>query len=176
MFPRGLIAPAVLALGAGAAVARVPAVPPPPCAATEYHQFDFFVGDWDTYDISAADSIVARNHVTPILGGCALEEVYDQNDGLHGVSISAWDPSRRRWHQTWVTTRGREVLLLNGGLRGGKMVLTASERQPDGSSSLLRGTWWREGAAVRERAERSTDGREWSVVFDIVFRPHHEPD
>ena len=145
------------------------------CDAPEYHQFDFFAGDWDTYDMSAPDSVVARNRVTPILDGCALEEVYDQNDGLHGVSISAWDPSRQQWHQTWVTTRGREVLLLDGRLEGPRMVLEAEEHAADGSTSRLRGIWWREGSAVRERAERTSDGTHWEPVFDIVFRPHRSP-
>jgi hypothetical protein len=53
------------------------------------------------------------------------------------------------------------------------MVLTALERHPAGSAFRLRGTWWREGRAVREQAERSTDGgKTWTPVFDIVFRPH----
>jgi hypothetical protein len=54
------------------------------------------------------------------------------------------------------------------------MTLTAQVREADGSTSLLRGIWWPEGTAVRERAERSTDGgATWAMVFDIVFRPHH---
>lgn len=157
-------------LAAGSAVSRRSAGG---CTAPEYHQFDFFAGDWDTYDAAAPDSVVARNRVRPILDGCALEEIYDQNDGLHGVSLSAWDPSRRVWHQTWVTTRGREVLLIEGGMTGGRMILEGEERGADGSTRRLRGIWWREGAAVRERAERSTDGAHWEPVFDIVFRPHH---
>jgi hypothetical protein len=53
------------------------------------------------------------------------------------------------------------------------MVLTGTERKPDGATSLLRGVWWSEGRNVREKAERSTDGgTTWAPVFDIVFRPH----
>ena len=45
--------------------------------------------------------------------------------------------------------------------------------QEDGSTSLLRGTWWQEGKDVREKAERSRDGgKTWVTAFDIVFRPH----
>jgi hypothetical protein len=52
-------------------------------------------------------------------------------------------------------------------------VLTATERHKDGSTSLLRGSWWQEGKDVREKAERSKDGgRTWTTAFDIVFRPH----
>lgn len=142
------------------------------CAAPEYRQFDFFAGDWDTYDVTDSTKIVARNHVTPMLDGCALREEYVQGDGMHGESFSTYDASRHRWHQSWVTNHG-SLLLLDGGLVNGRMELTATERADDGTSSLLRGLWWTKGKTVRERAERSKDGgATWTPVFDLVFRPH----
>jgi hypothetical protein len=142
------------------------------CAGPKFRQFDFFAGDWDTYDVSDTSRIVARNRVTPILGGCVLREAYEQNDGLIGESYSLYDAGSRAWHQSWVTNRGA-LLLLDGGLEGNRMVLTGTERKPDGTSSLLRAIWWAEGRTVRERALRSTDGgKTWTPVFDIVFRPH----
>ncbi len=162
---------AVLATGAPAR-ASTRQVPPRACSAPEYRQFDFFAGDWDTYDVGAPTKIVARNHVTSMVDGCALREVYEQTDGLRGESFSTYDTDRRVWHQSWVTNRGA-LLLLEGGMEGDSMVLQATERQDDGSSSLLRGTWWKDGSSVRERAERSrTGGATWTPVFDIVFRPH----
>ncbi len=149
-----------------------PAHHDPACTSPAYHQFDFWLGDWDTFDMADPDSIVARNHVTRMVGGCALREVYEQNDGLRGESFSAWDTGRGVWHQSWVTNGGT-VLLLDGGMKDGKMVLTATEHHRDGSTSLLRGTWWKEGRNVREKAERSRDGgKTWTTAFDIVFRPH----
>jgi len=142
------------------------------CDAAAYHQFDFFAGDWDTYDVSDPRKIVARNRVTPMVDGCALREVYEQADGMRGESFSTYDAARKIWHQSWVTNRG-QLLLLDGKLQGTRMVLTATEDQAGGATSLLRGIWWREGNTVRERAERSTDGgKNWSVAFDIEFRPH----
>ena len=142
------------------------------CNAPAHRQFDFCAGDWDAYDVGAPATIVARNRVTPMLGGCALREVYEQRDGLRGESFSSYDAARHVWHQSWVTNRG-QLLLLDGGLRGDRMVLTATEHAADGSTSLLRGSWWREGRAVRELAERSRDGgATWNTAFDLVFRPH----
>jgi hypothetical protein len=100
--------------------------------------------------------------------------VYQQDDGLVGESLSIYDVSRRGWHQSWVTNRGG-LLLLNGGLEGKRMVLTGPDRAADGTPSLLRGIWWKDGADVRERALRSADGgKTWTPVFDIVFRPHRQ--
>jgi len=142
------------------------------CAGPKFRQFDFWLGDWDTYDMTDTSKVVARTRVTRILSGCVLREVHEQDDGLVGESYSLWDASRRGWHQSWVTNRGT-LLLLDGHLKGGRMILTAPEKRPDGSESLLRGIWWVEGKNVREVAERSTDGgKTWTPVFDIVFRPH----
>jgi hypothetical protein len=155
---------------------RVTSTPraPASCATAEFRQFDFFAGDWDTYDVADPSTVVARNRVTVVLDGCAVREVYQQNDGLVGESLSIYDASRRGWHQSWVTNRGG-LLLLNGGLEGERMVLTAPDRAADGMPSLLRGIWWKEGVNVREKAERSVDGgKTWTPVFDIVFRPHRE--
>ena len=147
---------------------------PGACSAPEYRQFDFFVGDWDTYDVTDSSTIVARNHVRPMLDGCAVREVYDQSDGMRGESFSTYDAARTSWHQSWVTNHGT-MLLLDGGLVDGRMALTATDRAADGSTSLVRGVWWTRGNTVRERAERSKDGgATWSPVFDIVFRPHGE--
>jgi hypothetical protein len=142
------------------------------CAAPEFRQFDFWVGDWDTFDVAEPTKVVARNQVTPMLGGCALREVYRQTDGLVGESFNIYDASRGRWHQSWVTNRGT-LLLLDGGMDGDHMTLTATEKSSEGATSLLRAVWRREGAAVRETAERSTDGgKTWAPVFDILFRKH----
>jgi hypothetical protein len=145
---------------------------PAQCRSPEHRQFDFWVGDWDVYDHPDTAKAVARIQVTSIMDGCALREVYVQKDGLDGESFSLWVASRGRWHQSWVTNRGA-LLLLEGRLESERMVLTAPEWKPDGSSTLLRGMGWREGANVRHKAERSPDGgRTWTPVWDMVFRPH----
>jgi hypothetical protein len=167
-----VVAAATLSLTASMRRHDGPPRPAPSCATPEFRQFDFFAGDWDTFDMADTAKVVARNRVTVVLGGCAVREVYDQADGMVGESLSLYDASRRRWHQSWVTNRG-SLLLLNGGMESGRMILTGPDRLPGGAASLLRGVWWREGADVREKADRSTDGgKTWSPVFDIVFRPH----
>lgn len=145
---------------------------PKPCDAPEYRQFDFFAGEWDAYEIGTPEKLVGHNTVTPMVGGCALREVYRQNDGLEGESFSLYDARRRVWHQSWVTNSG-QLLLLDGGLENGRMVLTGTDRAIDGKSAVIRGIWSVVPGGVREKAERSADGgKTWSPVFDMVFRPH----
>lgn len=142
------------------------------CSAPAYRQFDFFAGDWDAYDIADSSQVVARNQVNIILDGCVIHEDYRQNDGLHGESYSLYDSARGVWHQSWVTNRG-ELLLLDGGMQGDRMVFTGAQRTKDGKPSLLRGAWYVQGNGVRETARRSLDGgKTWQPVFDILFKPH----
>ena len=58
------------------------------CRSPEYRQFDFWVGDWDAYDLPDTAKAVARIQVSSIMDGCALREVYVQKDGLNGESFT----------------------------------------------------------------------------------------
>lgn len=167
-----LLAAFGVAITTSAAAGGDASKPAKPCADTLHRQFDFFAGDWDAYDADAPNKIIARNKVDIVLDGCAVHENYRQNDGLHGESYSLYDASRAVWHQSWVTNSG-ELLLLDGGMRDGRMIFTGAQKTKDGKPSLLRGVWYVQGDGVRETATRSIDdGKTWQPVFDIVFRPH----
>jgi hypothetical protein len=143
-----------------------------PCSAPEYRQFDFWLGDWDTFELNAPDKVVARNRVDRILDGCVLREVYEQSDGLTGQSFTIYDAARKIWHQSWITNRG-QLLVLEGGLQGNRIVLIGADRAADGKPIQLRGAWARVDGGVRETVETSSDGGKiWKPLFDIVFRPH----
>lgn len=142
------------------------------CSAPAYRQFDFFAGDWDTYDVQAPGKVVARNTVKVILDGCVIHEDYRQNDGLHGESYSLYDAARKVWHQSWVTNHG-DLLLLVGGMQGNRMVFEGVERKAGKPDTLVRAAWYRQGDGVHETAERSLDGgKTWKTEFDILFKPH----
>jgi hypothetical protein len=68
---------------------------PATCSAAEYHQFDFFLGDWDGFEVEKPELKVARNRVTRILDGCVLFEHYQGTDGSHGQSFTIYDASRK---------------------------------------------------------------------------------
>jgi hypothetical protein len=167
---------ALLFLGAGISVAgpvfAQEAAKRPACSAAPYRQFDFWLGDWDAYLAGKPDTPIARNRVTRILAGCVLLEEYENSSGLVGQSFSIFDASRNLWHQSWVTNRG-ELLVIEGGIRAGEMVLSGAERTPEGNRRQVRGTWKSVDGGVQETAVRSTDGgKTWAPWFDLVFRPH----
>lgn len=57
------------------------------CHGAEYRQFDFWIGDWDTYEIADSSKVVARTRVSAFLDGCVLREDY-----RHGAVTGALAP------------------------------------------------------------------------------------
>ena len=147
------------------------AAPAAACSAAEYHLLDFWIGDWDTFESDAPNGpSVARARVEPIAAGCALHELYEQEDGLVGDSILSYDPVRKAWQQTWVTNRG-SIMTIAGHFNDGALVLEGEVHLADGRTVLQRITWKSEGGGVRESAVVSKDGgKSWAPAFDVVFR------
>ncbi|HEY6252412.1 MAG TPA: nuclear transport factor 2 family protein [Candidatus Angelobacter sp.] len=144
------------------------------CAAPEYRHFDFWIGDWDVFESDKATP-VAHVLVDRILGGCVLREDYQDTEGHKGQSFSIYDASRKVWHQSWVTNRG-QLLIIEGQLHEGAMVLSGSDHTAQGQERLVRGNWKPVSSGVRESAVTSTDGgKTWSPWFDLLFRPAAKP-
>jgi len=136
------------------------------CAAPEYRQFDFWVGDWDVFEVGGPIK-VAHARVDLILDGCVLHEDYRGADGHRGQSFSIFDSNRRVWHQSWVTNRG-QLLMIEGKFEAGAMVMSGEDRA---KGARVRGEWRLENGKVRETAVTSTDGgKTWNPWFDLLFR------
>ena len=141
-----------------------------PCNSPHYRDFDFWLGDWDVFEIDGTTR-VTHTVVQRALDGCAIREVYESADGMHGESLSAYDMSRLIWQQSWFTNRG-QLLVIEGKLVGGAMVLEGRRKAREGEE-IVRGTWKPASGAVRETAIISTDGgKTWRPWFDLMFRKH----
>jgi len=140
---------------------------PPPCAASEYRQFDFWIGRWEVFGPQGRKA--GENVIEAIDGGCALHERWRGQGGFTGTSLNAWDAQARVWRQHWVDNQGG-VLRLAGRLEGDRMVLSGAGPHPEqpGVRRLQRITWSPlPGGAVRQLWEQSDDeGVNWSVAFD----------
>jgi hypothetical protein len=156
----------------GAATPAPQAPPSARCAAPEHRQFDFWAGDWDTFERDNPRTSVARMHANVILDGCAIHEVYEQDDGLVGQSFTAYDATRKVWNHTWVTNRGG-LMVIEGKAQSEGLVLQGTQRG-GAEEKTVRLTWTVEpDGGVGERAESSADGgATWKPMFDMVFRRH----
>ena len=140
---------------------------PPPCGAPEYRQFDFWVGSWNVFN--PAGQQVGTNTIDRTLDGCALHEQWKSAGRHWGFSYNIYDRSSGKWHQSWVDNGGL-LLLIEGGLENGKMVLSGTTQGTQGSV-LNRITWTPVATdSVRQLWETSTDeGKSWSVAFDGMY-------
>ena len=166
---------AVVAAGASAQAPSPPAglTPPPACSGPEHRQFDFWVGSWDVYQ-TGKPKLVARSLIEKLYGGCVVRENWMPLNGTPGGSLNHYDGDQSRWHQTWMDASNARVVF-EGGLAGGKMVLTGFWKGVNGpgQDGLVRMTYSREdGGAVRQFGELSTDhGLGWSPFFDFTYKP-----
>jgi len=141
---------------------------PSSCADPAYRQFDFWVGDWNVTNPTGA--LAGRDRVEKLFGGCVLKETWTGLQGGGGTSLNIYDAPRKLWHQTWTDSMGT-LLVLEGGLKDGKMVLSGDQVQPDGSHLLNRITWAPKDGTVRQTWDVSKDaGKSWKVVFDGTYK------
>ena len=146
-------------------------VPGANCTSPEHHQFDFWIGDWEVRDRNG--EIAGHNSISRTVGGCALLERWRGREGLVGMSINAWSTERKVWHQTWVDSAGT-LLLLEGGLRDGVMVLEGTTVDPEAIGGLLRHriSWSVTNGTsdrLRQHWETCRDGKQWESAFDGAY-------
>jgi CubicO group peptidase (beta-lactamase class C family) len=137
---------------------------PAPCAAAEHRAFDFWLGEWNVY--TANGKLAGTNSIKKEMGGCILHERYETGRGYSGESFNVYDAPRKVWHQTWVDSRGL-LLLLEGGIRDGKMVLEGQTTASDQTITKHRITWTPSPDGTVRQLWESTDlAGQWIVAFD----------
>ncbi len=173
-----IAAPLLALLAAPAAAQMSPPVPPANlpanCTAPEYHQFDFWIGDWRVFRTSKPDEMVGGSKIESDYNGCGIRESWQPFTMNTGGSLSSYDRATGKWRQTWIDSNGARAEF-EGGLVGGNMVLTGpwSGYGGPGKDALIRMTFSRLGGrAVRQLGERSSDsGKSWMPAFDFTYRP-----
>lgn len=140
------------------------------CDVPEARQFDFWIGQWT---LTWGDDGHGTNTIRRVLDGCIIEERFEGQmpDGWYrGRSVSAYDPERDVWLQTWVDDRGN-YLDFSGGIEDGRMVLRR-EAVRDGQPVVQRMVWY--NISDREldwNWEQSEDGgATWTTLWHIHYR------
>lgn len=140
---------------------------PLPCSSHEYRQFDFWVGEWEVFNPDGKK--VGENRIEKILGDCSLKESWRGVTGSVGHSFNIYDSGSQQWHQTWVDNRGT-LLLLDGGLVDGAMVLQGVTQGPEGEV-LNKITWTPIADNVRQVWQVSSDkGKTWKTIFNGLYK------
>ena len=142
------------------------APPPRPCVQPpEFHQFDFWIGDWT---VTEGDKVAGRNSISVRENACVLLEEWTGASGSTGMSMNYYDPSQRKWVQLWVASSGM-LASISGGLRDGSMVLEGDAYYyTKEQRTRFRGIWTPQpDGRVRQYFEESTDGgATWQPWFE----------
>jgi hypothetical protein len=139
-----LVLAALILQGAQAATpAPAPPAPPPPCSTAEYRALDFWVGEWNAeFALPGGGTGHAVNRITRNeFGDCVIAEHFEQAAiGYVGASHSTWDPSRKKWVQTWVDNGGAYITLAGGPVEGKDYsfeLVTVEPRGPNQTHSRM---------------------------------------
>jgi tetratricopeptide (TPR) repeat protein len=139
-----------------------------PCKSAEYHQFDFWIGDWEVQD--PAGNVVGHNVVTAEQDGCLIIEHWTATGGAQtGTSFNYYDIRDKKWHQLYLDNSGNAGAFpaMSGNLEDKKMILLTNEP----SAPISRWTWYTVSPNhVRQMAEQSTDNQKtWQITWDSVY-------
>ncbi len=147
-------------------------LPPPPCSAPEFNQFDFWVGEWDVYP-NGANQLVANSKIEKLYSNCAVRENWMPLKGGPGGSLNSYEPTAKKWQQVWIGSQPGRVEF-SGGFTNGKMVLTGNWANVNGpgKDALIRMTYSQNpDGSVRQHGEQSLDhGLTWTNSFDFIYR------
>lgn len=151
--------------------------PATPCAAEEFSQFNFWVGDWNVYP-NGSNILVAHSKIEKQYNNCSIRENWMPLKGGDGGSLNSYDPVTKLWQQTWHGSQPGKVEF-TGGLTNGTMVLTGYWHNVigPGQHALVRMTYSKNAdGSVRQYGEQSIDhGLTWTNSFDFIYRKKSVP-
>ena len=136
----------------------------------KYHQFDFWLGEWDVYKYGA-ETVAGKSHIESIIDSVGLLENYSVIKGKYtGKSLNKYNPAKDRWEQYWIDNTGL-TLFLCGKLVDGKMILD-DVGYGDKKNGLNQIVWEKmKNGSVQQTWSTSKDGRKtWQVLFDGEYK------
>ena len=152
------------------ACAQGQATQPAPCSSAGYHQFDFWLGDWEVTDPDG--NFQGTNSITREDGGCLLVERWISANGNTGQSYNYYNPLSDEWRQVWVNAGG--IIDYTGGLtETGSMRLEGTITPQAGTGSFpFTGEWTanEDGSVTQHFQQQDPETGEWQDWFIGIYR------
>ena len=147
-----------------------------PCSRPEFRQFDFWVGEWEAFDLKGNKGGDSR--ISVILDSCVILEEWTSASAQQGLiytgkSFNSYNATTRQWQQTWTDNTGNTTEFLKGEGSNGKIIFYADNvTGPKGKNFMRRLTFTRLcDDKVRQLGERSDDnGKTWAIEYDLEYR------
>ncbi len=167
-----LTAATVLAASCGTALAaqNADAAPKPaPCSSDLFHQFDFWIGEWEVFGPDgkkAGDNVISVEE-----NGCLLVERWTGAGGGTGQSYNYVDLATNKWRQVWVSAGA--TISYDGGLNdAGAMHLEGEIAYPTGMAAPFRGTWTlnEDGTVTQYFQQYDSEKETWNDWFTGTYK------
>ncbi|MES2568012.1 MAG: nuclear transport factor 2 family protein [Bacteroidota bacterium] len=141
-----------------------------------YRQFDFWIGDWEVYDLR--NNKAGDSRITSILNGCILQEEWTSANLQNGIvysgkSFNTYNAATKQWQQTWVDNTGKTNEYLIGKFDNTKIeFLTSPFPFSKDTMAMRRLTFYNlSDQKVRQHGEISKDkGLSWKTEYDLDYR------
>ncbi|HEX9641325.1 MAG TPA: hypothetical protein VGB13_08425 [Candidatus Krumholzibacteria bacterium] len=143
---------------------------PNPCEAdARYHQFDFWLGEWEVF--SADGKKQGENSITAAESECMLLEQWTSSQGGTGQSYNFLDPHSGEWNQVWISKGS--IIRISGGLEGEAMTLVGEiVYYASGQRARFRGRWTpKEDGTVEQFFEQyDSEKAAWNTWFLGIYQ------
>lgn len=141
-----------------------------PCSHQEaFHDFDFWIGEWDVHLASGAQA--GSNTIQAEERGCVLVERWRAVSGGTGMSINYFDVPSGEWVQSWHAEGGTQINIRGGLTDEGMLLVGEIHYVGNGTTAPFRGLWTPlPDGRVRQFFEQSNDGGEtWTPWFEGFY-------
>ena len=151
--------------------------PPSPCLTDKiYRQFDFWVGDWEAFNLKGQKA--GESKISLILDSCIVLEEWSGvpvPGGFiyKGKSFNTYDASVKQWQQHWVDNVGGNTHYVVGKLEDSKIIFqTAATTFTKDSIVIMKLTFFNLGPnKVRQLGEISNNnGQTFTTQYDLEYR------
>ena len=165
----GLLTVGFIAATMDIATAQTVSEPPPPCSDEVYHQFDFWLGDWEVIDSNG--QVAGVDRITSEEDGCLVLERWSGASGSTGQSYNYYNPATQKWRQVWVSAGA--MIDYEGGLtETGSMKLEGTITYPASAQSApFTGEWTlnEDGTVLQHFEQYDPEKDEWVVWFSGTY-------
>ena len=139
----------------------------PRCAASEYHQFDFWLGAWDVLNARGEADGTAEISLAP--GGCGFIEQRHFASGELGVAFNLYDPVRGTWTQLWQAPGN--VVRLEGRWAQNRLAMEGVIAAAQGGERPFRVVWTPQpDGSVQQDFFARDSAAAWRPLFSSTYR------
>lgn len=147
-----------------------------PCAAPQYRQFDFWIGNWEAFAPNGTKA--GDSKISVILDSCIILEEWTSaalQQGLRfaGKSFNTFNAATGEWQQTWVDNTGTTIFYSKGISGTNNIVFkTAPFVISKDTMGIRRLSFYKlSDDKVRQHGEISKDNEKtWMTEYELEYR------